>query len=47
MMSELDPKMLDSSTLAKIPFDVVAIALIFNQQKMIRELMERIKNPGS
>jgi len=46
-MSELDPKMLDSSTLAKIPFDVVAIALIFNQQKMIRELMERIKNPGS
>jgi hypothetical protein len=39
VMSELDPKVLDSTTLAKGPFYVVAIALIFNQQKIIREVM--------
>jgi hypothetical protein len=47
MMSELDPKVLDSAILAKDSFEVVAIALIFHQQKMIRELMGRIKNLGS
>jgi len=47
MMSELDPKGLDSSNLAKDSFEVVAIVLIFNQQKIIRELMGRIKNLGS
>jgi hypothetical protein len=47
MMSELDPKALDSSNLAKDSFEVVAIVLIFNQQKIIRELMGRIKNLGS
>jgi hypothetical protein len=40
MMSEIDPKLLEAASLAKDPFEVIAMALIFKQQKMIKELME-------
>jgi hypothetical protein len=43
MMSELDPETLKKASLAKNPFEVVAMALIFQQQKMIRVLLERLK----
>lgn len=43
MMSELDPETLEKASLAKDPFEVVALALILNQQKVIRDLMEKVK----
>ena len=43
MMSELEPETLKKASLAKDPFEVVLMALILNQQKMIRDLMDAIK----
>ena len=43
MMSELNPDILKVASIAKDPFEVIAMGLIFQQQKMIRELMEKIK----
>jgi hypothetical protein len=43
MMSELDPEMLSKASLAKDPFEVILMALVFQRQKMIMELMEQIK----
>ena len=43
MMSELEPEVLEKASLAKYPFEVIAIALIFKQQKIIGELLEQIK----
>lgn len=40
MISELEPEVLEKASMAKDPFNVIAMALIFKQQKMIRELME-------
>jgi hypothetical protein len=42
MMSELDPESLKKASLAKDPFEVIAMGLIFQQQKMIRKLLEQI-----
>jgi hypothetical protein len=42
MMSELDPKVLESASLAKDPFEVVAMALIFKQQLTISRLLKCI-----
>jgi hypothetical protein len=44
MMSELDPKLQEAAGLAKDPFEIVAMAFIFRQQKLIGELMDRLKN---
>ena len=41
-MSELEPEVLEKASLAKNPFEVVAVGLIFQRQKMIRELMRLI-----
>jgi hypothetical protein len=41
MMSELDPETLEKASVATDPFEVVAMALILNQQKMIRKLMQK------
>jgi hypothetical protein len=41
MMSELEPEVLEKASLAKDPFNVIAMALIFKQQKMIRILMNQ------
>ena len=41
MMSELDPTVPQAASLAKDSFEVVAMALIFQQQKMIKSLLER------
>ncbi|MGI0037858.1 MAG: hypothetical protein ACRD99_05830 [Nitrososphaera sp.] len=41
MMSELKPEILEKASLAKDPFEVIAMSLKFKQQRMI-ELMERI-----
>jgi hypothetical protein len=38
MMSELDAEILHSAWLPKDPFEVVAMALIFKQQKMIKRV---------
>ena len=43
MMPELDPETLKKASVAKDPFEVVAMALVLNQQKMIRDLMEQFK----
>lgn len=40
VMSGLDPKVLEAASLAKDPFEVVATVLIFNRQKVIRDLMK-------
>ena len=47
MMSELDPETLKKARVAKDPFEVVAMALILNQQKIIRELMQQLKKQSS
>ena len=47
MMSELDPETRKRASLAKDPFEVVAMALILNQQKIIRDLMEKVKESTS
>jgi hypothetical protein len=39
MMSELDPETLKNVSVANDPFEVIAMALIFQQQKIIRDLM--------
>ena len=41
MISELEPEVLEKASLAKDPFNVIAMALIFKQQKMIKVLMEQ------
>jgi len=46
MMSELDHESLKKASLAKDPFEVIAMGLIFQQQKMIRDLMEKIEMKG-
>jgi hypothetical protein len=43
MMTELDREVLENASLAKDPFEVVAVGLIFQQQKIIGELMRLIK----
>ena len=46
MMSELDPETLEKASLAKDPFEVVAMTLIFRQHQMIKALIEEIKKKG-
>lgn len=41
MMSELVPEVLEKVSLAKDPLEIVLMALIFQQQKVIRNLMEK------
>ena len=43
-MEELDPENLQAASLAKDPFEVVAMGLIFQQQKMITELINQLKS---
>jgi hypothetical protein len=45
MLSVLEPEVLEKASLAKDPFEVVAMALILKQQKMIYELTAPIKKP--
>ena len=44
MMSELEPEVLEKASLAKDPTEVILMGAIFQQQKMIKGLMERIKS---
>ncbi|MGI0014299.1 MAG: hypothetical protein ACREBU_12790 [Nitrososphaera sp.] len=44
MLKELEPEILHGALgLAKDPFEVLAMALIFNQQKMISRLLQEFK----
>jgi len=43
MMPVLEPEILEKASLAKDPFEVVAVGRIFQQQKIIGELMRLIK----
>lgn len=44
MMSELELENLEKASQAKDPTEVILMSLIFQQQKMIRKLTERIKS---
>ena len=47
MISELEPDVIQKAGLAKDPFEVIAMALIFKQQKMIKALMKEIEKVGA
>jgi hypothetical protein len=47
MVSMLEPETLKKASVAKDPFEVVAMALVLNQLKVIRDLMEKVKESTS
>jgi hypothetical protein len=44
MISEIDPETLEKASIAKDPFEVILMGLIFNQQKLIKRLLEQMRD---